>query len=99
LPEALRPSLRALIGGVVAVAQDAYRRRLTAVSDDQHSLSSSSGSREHQPITVGDQWPEISEILYSELANHPELLDRVLLRLANTRPVKTTPVATVASQR
>ena len=33
LPEGLRPQLRALIAGVVSLAQDVYRRRLAVVSE------------------------------------------------------------------
>ena len=35
LPEAIRPQLRALVAGVVSLAQDVYRRRLAVVAGDQ----------------------------------------------------------------
>ena len=84
LPEDLRPQLRALIAGVVSVAQDAYRRRLTAVGlPTEAELTSQLPT--HTP-TVGDQWPLISEVLENELHDDPVRLDRILVALANIRP-------------
>lgn len=85
LPEGLRPQLRALIAGIVSLAQDVYRRRLVVVSPeaDQAETAASTSS---QPITVGDQWPNILEVLNAELGGQAELLDRVLVALANVRP-------------
>jgi hypothetical protein len=86
LPDALRPALRALAAGVVARAQDVYRRRMRVVPHDLDAglddAKSSRGSR----LTVGDQWPAISEALAQELGHDAALLDRVLVALANLRP-------------
>ena len=35
--------------------------------------------------TLGDHWPTIVDVLERELADHPDLLDRVLLGLINAR--------------
>ncbi len=88
LPDGLRPQLRALIAGVVSLAQDVYRRRLAAVSDDVEQMRASATTMQ-RPLTVGDQWPLISEALHEELGDHPELLDRVLVALANIKPPET----------
>jgi hypothetical protein len=83
LPEALRPQLRALVAGVVSLAQDVYRRRLSAVADPaeepRHPTSKHS-------LSIGDQWPHIAAVLNQRLADQPELLDRVLVELANIGP-------------
>lgn len=84
MPDELRSQLRALAAGVVNVAQEVYRRRL-------HLVASDSGQPTDEPDpqgswTLGDMWPVIAEVLARELQDHPELLDRVLLALANARP-------------
>jgi hypothetical protein len=96
LPEGLRSQLRALIAGVVSLAQDVYRRRLTAVADRESDGESDQRSR--RPITVGDQWPEILATLSTELLDHPQLLDSVLVALSNIRPPEVA-VPEVASVR
>jgi hypothetical protein len=85
LPEDFRPGLRVLIAGVVSKAQETYRQRVRAVpdagpSDGAHGVPDGTG------LVLGDQWPMISAVLERELAEHPELLDRVLLALINARP-------------
>lgn len=91
IPDDLRPQLRALAAGVVTRAQDRYRRRLSLVptpKDGGYAVG-----REPEPSwTLGDLWPVIADVLRRELATHPDVLDRVLLALANARP----PVATAA---
>lgn len=87
LPDGLRPQLRALIAGVVSLAQDVYRRRLAVVSEDVAEAAGASASE--RPITVGDQWPLIVATLNRELAGHPDLLDRTLVALANIKPLDT----------
>ena len=82
LPEAIRAQLRALIAGVVSLAQDVYRRRLAVVGDARREEQPSHS----RPITVGDQWPDILGTLNEQLGEHPDLLDRVLVALANVRP-------------
>lgn len=87
VPDEVRPHLRALAAGVVNMAQEAYRRRFRLVSSD-----GDSGAPIHEPgfddggWTLGDMWPAIAEVLARELRDHPELLDRVLVALANARP-------------
>lgn len=87
LPEGLRPQLRALIAGVVSLAQDVYRRRLAVVSEVAEQNARELASQ--RPVTVGDQWPVILDTLNRQLADHPELLDRVLVELANIKPLET----------
>jgi hypothetical protein len=82
VPEALRPPLRALAAGVVATAQDAYRHRLHLVTDDSEVEDASAA----EAATMADLWPVISEVVSRELADHPELVRRVLVALANVRP-------------
>jgi hypothetical protein len=83
LPDELRPPLRALAAGVTTIAQTAYRRRLRLVGTDPAIL-------EHVDQggawTLGDHWSVITEVLAAELREHPDLLDRVLIALANARP-------------
>jgi Histidine kinase-, DNA gyrase B-, and HSP90-like ATPase len=79
LPDDLRTRLRVLAAAVVAVAQEAYRRpRLVVVDERPESLAPS--------LSLGDQWPMIVEVLERELADQPELLDRILIALVNARP-------------
>ena len=96
LPEDLRPQLRALIAGVVSVAQDAYRRRLAAVELPPKDESGPSEPLRRQ--TIGDQWPLIAQTLQAELRDEPILLDRVLVALANIRPPSAEP-AQIATSR
>jgi len=77
LPDTLRPPLRALVAGVVSRAQDAYRSRVRLVPD-------ATGGQ--LGLSVGDQWPQVSEALEGVLGHDPELLDRVLVALSNVRP-------------
>jgi hypothetical protein len=81
LPEALRPPLRALAAGVVATAQDAYRHRLHLVPqpEDAYDVLQANGA------TIADLWPVISDVVARELADHPSLLRKVLVALANIR--------------
>jgi hypothetical protein len=83
LPVQLRPRLRTLISGVVARAQDVYRQRVRLLEGGAG--PSRSGPGEGAGWRVANEWPLITEILERELAGHPELLDRVLLALANAK--------------
>jgi hypothetical protein len=85
MPETLRPHLRALIAGIVAIAQEVYRRRLAVVSPEPHEDQPTS-SRQTRTLTLGDQWPHVLEALTAELGDQPDVLDRVLVALANVRP-------------
>lgn len=86
LPDDLRPTLRVLIAGVVTRAQDVYRQRMRLVPPD----SSARGPRSERSdgFVLGDQWPMITGVLERELADHPDLLDRVLLALINAQPAE-----------
>ena len=88
VPEEIRPQLRALVAGVVSLAQDVYRRRLTVVADEAVRARSPAAERS---ITVGDQWPTIVDVLTRRLEDQPELLDSVLVELANIRPAAAAP--------
>ena len=81
LPDELRPQLRALIAGVVALAQETYRQRVRLVPASEHPPAEEPGG-----LVLGDHWPLVSSVLARELADHPDLLDRVLLALINARP-------------
>lgn len=83
LPESLRPQLRALIAGVVSLAQDVYRRKLAVVAGDTEATDAPAQPR---TLTIGDQWPDIVSVLERRLCSQPELLDIVLVELANVRP-------------
>jgi len=98
MPEGLRPQLRALIAGVVSVAQDVYRRRLVVVSPDTV-RAHSEVAESRQPLTLGDQWPRVLEALTDELGDLPEVLDRVLVALANVRPAEPMNATAAASVR
>jgi hypothetical protein len=98
LPESVRPQLRALVAGVVSVAQDVYRRRLAVIAGDgEHKGDAESESR--SSVTVGDQWPLILDVLNRHLDNQAELLDRLLVDLANVRPADLNTGSRIASQR
>jgi hypothetical protein len=97
VPETLRPQLRALVAGVVSLAQDVYRRKLALVAPSPEHDESPSETR--QQVTTGDQWPRILDVLTSHLGNQAELLDRVLVDLANVRPVDSATPSAVSSHR
>jgi Histidine kinase-, DNA gyrase B-, and HSP90-like ATPase len=84
LPDAVRPQLSALAAGVVTLAQEAYRRRLRLIEgvglDEATDVP-----LVDQGQSIGDVWPLIVDVLSRELDQHPELLDSVLLALANAR--------------
>ena len=48
LPEGIRPQLRALVAGVVSIAQDVYRRRLAVVSGRARSEAASPSESRHR---------------------------------------------------
>lgn len=79
LPDALRPTLRSLVAGVVSRAQQAYRTKVRLVPAGEEMPSG-------RITTVGDQWPQILDVLQSQLGHDPVLLDRTLVALANIRP-------------
>lgn len=87
IPDAVRPQLRALAAGVVTLAQEAYRTRLRLVSVDGPAADRQE-SPQHSGAgwTLGDVWPVIAGVIEHELREYPELIDRVLVALANARP-------------
>jgi hypothetical protein len=95
LPEGVRPQLRALVAGVVSAAQDVYRRRLMVVDAPPDPGQRASGT---SPITLGDQWPDIVSVLNRRLSSQPELLDELLVELANVRPVLSEKLAVPSSR-
>jgi hypothetical protein len=89
VPDELRPQLRALAAGVVTDAQDAYRRRLRVVLGGEAPSGVAFEFVDASGGTMADLWPLISEVLSRELRDHSELLERVLVALANTRSERT----------
>lgn len=90
IPEAVRPQLRALAAGVVNMAQEAYRHRLRLVSSEGDAVEATNTSGLDQDgWTLGDIWPVIADVIERELQDYPELIDRVLVALANARPTQT----------
>jgi hypothetical protein len=90
LPEEVRPWLGALAAGVVIAAQDAYRHRLRLLAGESLDHASTGGvsSNGDEGWTLGRLWPLITEVLARELRDQPDLLDRVLVSLANARPLE-----------
>jgi hypothetical protein len=80
-PEELRPALRAIAAGAVAVAQERYRDHLDAQTDDRTSDPHEAPTVE--AISISRDWPVILSAVDDVLAADPELRDRLLLRLAN----------------
>ena len=83
LPDSLRPQLRVLVAGVVSRAQDVYRQRVRLVSRPKPAPSGN--GPDSAAFLMGDHWPVIVDVLEREMAEHPDLLDRVLLALINAR--------------
>jgi Histidine kinase-, DNA gyrase B-, and HSP90-like ATPase len=97
LPADLRSMLKAMVTGVAATAQDAYRR---GERDRSPLAAAQPGSGESQNGRVlgvfsesassggafdrrlGVYWPELERVLVEELAEQPQLLSRVLRRLS-----------------
>jgi hypothetical protein len=80
LPAELRPPLRSLISGVVSRAQDVYRQRVRVIAGGAGAETTTDRRPEWKLV---DDWPRVTAVLERELVNHPELLDRILLALAN----------------
>ena len=87
LPAEIRPELGAIASGVVSRAQEAYRKRVRLIDGEGRPERGaevtgdawSEGSTWH----LADQWPLIVTVLERELHEHPQLLQRTLLALAN----------------
>jgi hypothetical protein len=84
-PDAMRPQLRALAAGVANRAQEAYRRRLRLVGSDVEGISDVGRAQTSASYSLGDVWPLVTDVLARELRDHPDLLNRVLLALANAQ--------------
>jgi hypothetical protein len=87
IPEELRPALRALASGVVAVAQERYRDHLDNATPEpgaQQLLS-------YEAISISRDWPAILGAVEDVLGEDPVLRDRLLLRLANADPDEVSP--------
>jgi len=83
LPAEIRPALRTLLSGLVGQAQDAYRQRVQLVPPTaSEEVDEAAVSPEGQEWRLGDNWTRVVEVLESELRDQPELLQRVLTRLA-----------------
>ena len=87
LPAEVRPELGAIASGVVARAQDAYRRRVALVeSTSVDGVPERGGDGDDDGHwQLADHWPLIVRVLERELCEHPELLRRSLLALANAK--------------
>jgi hypothetical protein len=93
VPEEARPQLRALAAGVANAAQEAYRRRLRLVDAGVESGAEHVDKDVPPSWSLGDVWPVVAGIVTRELRGHPDLLDRVLVALANARPTDGHPEA------
>jgi hypothetical protein len=80
-PEDLRPELRAIAAGAVAVAQERYRDHQT-LEDEQRDLEKPSA----EAISISRDWPAIMQAVEDVIGQDVELRDRLLLRLANADP-------------
>jgi hypothetical protein len=81
IPEELRPGLRAIAAGTVAIAQERYRDHLEA--------NAAAAEAERPPpeaISISRDWPAILAVVDEVLGFDIELRDRLLLRLANADP-------------
>jgi hypothetical protein len=83
LPDPLRAQLRVLVAGVVTHAQDTYRQRTRLVPVPDVATEREGAA---EPLVLGDHWPMITGVLERELADQPDVLDRVLVALVNARP-------------
>jgi hypothetical protein len=95
LPPETRPALRTILSGVVQRAQDTYRQRLQVLPGGRPPSSTEEPPARAESWRLADHWSLISEVLERELADHPVLVDRILLALANagTRPTASVPTA------
>jgi hypothetical protein len=90
LPAAIRPELMAIVSGVVTRAQAAYRRRVRLVDAPaegtaRHPAWNAPGAQGvHDGMGLSGHWPLIVATLERELHEHPDLLRRTLVALANT---------------
>jgi hypothetical protein len=97
-PDVVRPHLGALAAGVVTRAQEAYRRRLRLVEPIGVIASDRAGWEPSRAQTIGDVWPVVAEVLFRELNEYPDLLDRVLIALSNARSPQPEPTEVTSAR-
>jgi anti-sigma regulatory factor (Ser/Thr protein kinase) len=83
LPEELRPELKAVASGAVAVAQERYRDHLDYSGE---ALENRSIGGDPEAISISRDWPAILAVVDDVLGDNVSLRDRLLLRLANADP-------------
>jgi Histidine kinase-, DNA gyrase B-, and HSP90-like ATPase len=83
IPEELRPGLRAIASGAVAVAQERYREHLHPDDNVDTGTVLAAGA---DAISVSRDWPAIMAVVEDVLGHDIELRDRLLLRLSNADP-------------
>jgi hypothetical protein len=83
IPEELRPGLRTIASGVVAVAQERYRDHMDPIEPE---LGEPTVRPAPEAISISRDWPAIIAALDDVLGYDPDLRDTVLLRLANADP-------------
>jgi hypothetical protein len=83
IPEDLRPGLRAIASGAVAVAQERYRDHLDGADEVADEVRIARGP---DAIRISRDWPAILAVVDDVLADDLELRDRLLVRLANADP-------------
>jgi Histidine kinase-, DNA gyrase B-, and HSP90-like ATPase len=87
IPEEIRPQLRTVASGVVTMAQEAYRKRVRLISNEKPAAATDVAAQSEAGLwQLGDHWSLILDVLERELAEHPEVLDRILVALVNARP-------------
>lgn len=93
IPEDLRPGLRAIASGAVAVAQDRYRDHLeaNAVRAREEPVLATADA-----ISISRDWPAILSVVDDVLGEDLQLRDRLLLRLVNADPAEVPLVETDA---
>jgi hypothetical protein len=82
IPEELRPGLRAVASGAVAVAQERYRDHLDQGEGSVEPILAA----ERDAISISRDWPAILSVVDDVLGDDPELRDRLLVRLSNADP-------------
>jgi hypothetical protein len=93
IPEELRPALKAVASGAVAVAQERYRDHLDL--NDQ-AVENARTSHDPEAISLSRDWPAILAAVDDVLGHDLSLRDRLLVRLANADP-EDIPIATGSS--
>ena len=81
-PEEVRPELRAIASGAVAVAQERYREHLEVSSDAGEPRLAATPDA----IQISRDWPAILRVVDEVISDDLQLRDRLLVRLANADP-------------